>query len=83
MSLALPGCIVIFLSLMAFWKESVVVFMLAGGASMVLGLHWFDVYVTDAGLGISLVLICYSLVCFGFGYKCMFVRKFRIAGDEE
>lgn len=70
-------------SFIAFWKESVVVFMLAGGASMAIGLYWFDSYVSNIGLAIALMLICYSLACFGFAFKCMFTRKFKIAGNED
>ena len=72
MSLIMPGCAVVFLSLLAFWRLNTVLFMLAGGASFMLGLQWYDVYVTDSGLGIALMLIAYAFVCFGFGYKCIF-----------
>lgn len=72
MSLALPGLAVVFFSLMAFWKPNPVLFMLTAGASMMTGLKWFDVYTTDIGLSISLMLIGYSFISFGFAYRFIF-----------
>ena len=80
MSLAFPGLAVVFLSVMAFWKLNTVLFMLAGGASMMLGLFWYDVYTTDVGLSIGLMLIAYSFVCFGFGFRVIFWSGDRIEG---
>lgn len=75
MSLVMVGCAVIFLSLAAFWKLNAVLFMLAGGASMMAGLQWYDVYATDTGLGVSLMFIVYSFVCFSFAFRCLFWRR--------
>ncbi len=66
---------VAFFSVLAFWKHSHLLFMLAGGASMMVGLQWYDVYGTNTGLSISLMLIAYSLVCIAFAFACMFWRE--------
>lgn len=71
--IALEGGAVIFFTVLAYWgKTNALPFMLAAGASMMLGLHWFDVYTTNSGLGISLMLIAYSLVMLGFAYRAIF-----------
>lgn len=80
MSLALALSAVAFFSVMAFWKLNTVLFMLAGGASMMLGLYWYDYYTTNIGLGISIVLIIYSLACMGFGFRCIFWQPKREEG---
>jgi len=74
-SLVLAGCAVIFFSTFAWWKSNAVVFMLAYGASLMLGLYWFDVYTTDLGLAVSLMLIAYALLCCGFAFRCLFWRE--------
>lgn len=59
---------------LAFWKENALVFMVLGGASLMTGLRWFDVYNNEMGLGISLMLIAYSLLCLGLAFRCLFWR---------
>jgi len=75
MSLVLAGSAVVFFSLLAFWKLNPLLFMLAAGASIMLGLEWYDIYLTDLGLAISLMLITYSFVCIGFAFRFIFWRK--------
>ena len=67
MSLVLSGAAVVFFSIMAIKVKELrpVLFMLTAGASIMLGLYWFDVYTTDVGLGISLMIILYSFMCLG------------------
>ena len=77
MSLAIAGAAVVFFSVMAFWKHSALMFMITSGASLMLGLEWYDVYVTDTGLTIGLMLIMYSLVAGAFAYSCMFHTEAR------
>ncbi len=74
MSLVLAGCAVVFFSVIAFWQYNALLFMIAGGSSIILGLYWFDVYTTNMGLTIGLMLILYSLVCIAFAFKCLFWR---------
>ena len=75
MGLIMAGCAVAFFSVLAFWKLYPVLFMIAGGASMMLGLAWFDTYGTNLGLSISLMIILYSLVCIAFAFWTMFKKK--------
>ena len=72
MSLVLAGCVVVFFSVLGFWRLNALPFMLAAGASMMLGLYWYDVYTTNIGLALGLMLIAYSLVCVGFAFRCIF-----------
>ena len=74
MSVAVAGLAVAFFSIIAFWKSNFLMFMLAGGSSLMLGLYWYDVYTTTVGLGISLMLIVYSLVCLGMAFRYIFFR---------
>lgn len=74
MSLLLTGCVVVFFSCLAFWKYNTLLFMVAYGTSLMLGLQWYDVYTTNSGLSVSLMLISYSLVCAGFAFTCIFKR---------
>jgi len=72
MNLVLAGCAIAFFSVLAFWKHNALMFMLAAGASLMTGLYWYDTYTNELGLGISLMLLAYSLVCFGFALGCLF-----------
>jgi len=74
MSLILALSVVAFFSFLGFWRPNPLPFMLAAGASMILGLYWYDVYTTNLGLSVSLMLIMYSLVCIGYAFRCIFFR---------
>jgi len=74
MSLVLAGCAVVFFSALGFWRPNPLPFMLAAGASIMLGLYWYDVYTTNLGLALGLMLIAYSLVCVGFAFRCIFQK---------
>lgn len=65
----------IFFSFLAFWRLNALLFMLAAGTSLMVGLHWYDVYTTPAGLTIGLMLIGYSFVCVAFAFRCLFWRS--------
>lgn len=80
MSLILAGCAVMLFSLLAFWKYNALLFMLTAGASIMVGLQWFDVYTTSTGLAISLMLIAYSFVCIGFAFACIFLKQEKEEG---
>ena len=79
MSLVFAGLALVFLSFMAFWKLNALLFMLAGGASLMVGLQWYDVYTTSTGLTIGLMLIAYALVCIAFAFRCLLWGEF----DED
>ena len=72
MSIALAGCAVVLFSLLSFWKYNAITFMLTAGVSLMLGLGWYDVYSTETGLSISLMLVGYSLACAAFAFACIF-----------
>jgi len=72
MSLVLAGAAVVFFSLIAAWKSNAIVFMVVAGASLMLGLYWFDVYNSGIGLTLSLVFIGYSLLCLGLAFRYIF-----------
>ena len=72
MSLVLEGSALVFFSLLAYWRPNPLPFMLAAGTSLMLGLHWYDVYVTNTGLTVGLMLIVYSFVCVAFAFRCLF-----------
>lgn len=67
--------VVIFFSVMGFWRLNPLLFMLAAGSSLMLGLYWYDAFTDNLGLTIGLMLIVYSLVCAGFAFKCIFWRE--------
>lgn len=65
---------VILLSVLAYWRPHPVSFMGLGAASLMLGLDWYDVYVTSTGMAISLVFIIMFFVCFGYAFTLIFNR---------
>ena len=62
----------VFLSVIAFWRFSASMFMLSAGAGVATGLAWYDVYTTNWGLAIGIMLMAYGLVCLGFAFRCIF-----------
>lgn len=65
----------IFLSFLAFWRPTALLFMLVAGISLMTGLAWFDTYGTSMGLTIALMLIVYSFASVGYAYKCLLWRE--------
>jgi len=65
----------VFLSIMAFWKQKAVLFLLAAAAAIVAGLAWRPEFPGYAGLTNGLVLIGYGIVCLGFALKHMIWGK--------
>jgi len=75
MSLILVGSIVVFFSLLAFWKANAILFIICGGVSLMAGLYSFDVYTSHLGLSISLMIVSYSLLCLGLAFRHIFWRE--------
>ena len=73
----------IFFSVMAFWKENSVMFMLAAGVAILVGFNCYDVETSTWMLGISLVLWVYSIACLIFGLMCMFKGGRQIDSSKE
>ena len=67
---------VIFFSVLAFWRygrlSGALLFMLAGGVGIVTGFTWYDIYTTNWGLTVGLMLITYGIICIGFAFMCIF-----------
>jgi hypothetical protein len=73
----------IFISAIAFWKESHLLYMLAAGTAIMTGLYTPDILggqYTSSNLGISvgLILITLSFLYIAFAIKLMF----HVSGDE-
>jgi hypothetical protein len=66
---------VVGISGLAFWKPMAPIFMILAAMSMMLGLSWYDVHATELGMGISLGLIAYSIVCLGLTYRVIFQAR--------
>ena len=66
---------VVFFSFIAWWQQNTAAFMISAGASLMAGLYWFDVYTTDVGLSISLMLIAYAFLCLGLAFRWIFWRE--------
>lgn len=67
----------ILVSAIAFWRKGpalfmAVIFMVLSGVALMLGLNWYDTYVNELGLAVSLGLLLYSLVCIGGAFGAIF-----------
>ena len=62
-------------SFLAFWKPNAVLFMILAGISIIAGLYWYDLYTTNIGLTMGLMLIAYALFCIGMAFRMMFWRQ--------
>ena len=67
--------VVVFFSLLAFWRYNALLFMLTAGTSVMTGLYWRDTYTTNLGLSIGILLVTYAFICLGFALGCIFGRK--------
>ena len=64
-----------FFSALAFWKSNPVLFIMAGSCAFFNGLNWYDAFGTHEALAISLMLIVYCFICWGFAFKYIFWRE--------
>lgn len=67
--------VVALFGILAFWKLSAPLFMVAAGVSFMTGFYWYDAYTTNIGLTVGLMLAAYGLVCIGFAFRCIFWRE--------
>jgi len=72
---------VAFFSVLAFWKQNAVLFILAGVMGLFTGFIFYDNYVTPYGLAIGLLFLCYSLSCFGWAFRMMIWSEREIEED--
>ena len=64
--------VVVFFSILGFWKANPLPFMLAAGSSIILGCYWYDIYTNHLGLTMGLMLMVYGLICVGYAFRCIF-----------
>jgi hypothetical protein len=70
------ACIpLILFSFLAYWKNHALLFLITAAVSLFVGFKWYDVYVNDTGLAISIGLIAYALVNVGMAIKAMIGRQ--------
>ena len=72
----------VFFSVLGFWRTSAIGFLMAAGASIIVGLVWYDVDVTTRGLAIGLLFMGYSLACLGLAFGAMFSRGKSSPSEE-
>ncbi len=83
MEIALGLVLLIFFSVLAFWRENAVLFYLIAGIALITGLTWYDTYGTPEGMTISLCLIAYSIMSLIFGFRYLFSIKKSEEEEEE
>jgi len=66
---------IVALSFMAYWKPHGVLFAIIAGMSLMTGLEWYNVQVTNLGLSISVMLIGYSFLAIGFSYRVILTSR--------
>ena len=65
----------IFFSVIAFWRDNSIMFLLAAGVAVSVGFGFYDIESSPFTFGIALVIWAYSIVCLIFGLMCMFKRR--------
>ena len=73
----------VMLSVLAFWKEAAVPFMVAGAVGLATAFYWYDTYTNNFGLAVSLVLLALSLYYLAVAFRAMFIRVTRSEGADE
>ena len=71
------------LSAFAFWQSSPVLFMVSGAVGLGTAFYWYDRFVNNFGLAISLTLIALSLYYFGVAFRAIFKRWVMRADEDE
>ena len=72
MQIALTLGVLMIVSVLAFWRPNPILFMVMAGISIALGFNWYDVYLTNLGLTVGLMLIAFSLYCIGMAFRMLF-----------
>ena len=70
---------VVFMTILAIWKENYILFLITFGIAWVTGLNSPDIisgnYVTNGmGITVGLCLIAYAFFCVGMAFRLMFWR---------
>ncbi len=75
LSLAVTFLPLALFSILAFWRNHGLLYILTAAVSLFVGFSWYDTYTTDMGLTISICLFGYALVCIGMAIRSMIQRK--------
>lgn len=67
LSLGMALTVLMFFSVLAFWKQSPILFMLLAGIDVMAGFYCFDVKPDMFWLGLGILLIGYAIACLGTG----------------
>lgn len=59
----------VLLSIIAWWRNQPVLFILSGALSLVTGLWWRSQYDSSLGMATALSLIAYWLLCWGMALR--------------
>jgi len=63
------------MAILAFWKPNPILFMVSGGVAMMSGLYWFDIYTTNLGMAVGMMLIAFSLYSIGMAFRLLFWNR--------
>ena len=75
LSLVIACIPLVLFSVLAYWKNHALLFLILAANSLFVGLKWYDIYVNDTGLAISIGLIAYALVNIGMAIKAMIGKR--------
>lgn len=59
-------------SVLALWKPNPVLFLINAGIAVMTGLEYFNLYVSNQGLAVSLMIIAYSIYCIAMAFRMIF-----------
>lgn len=70
----------VMLSVLAFWKEAAVPFMVAGAVGLATAFYWYDTYTNTFGMAVSLALVALSLYYMATAFRSMYGRR---SGEKD
>ncbi len=75
LSLAIMCIPLALFSLLAYWKNIPLLYIILSAISLFVGFKWYDVYTDDTGLAISIGLIAFALVNIGRAIQAMIGKR--------
>jgi len=75
LSLAIMCIPLALFSILAYWKNHAMLFLILAAVSLFVGFKWYDIYTNDTGLVISICLMAYSLVNIGMAIKALIGKR--------
>jgi hypothetical protein len=61
--------------ILTFWRKDIILYLITAPISISMGLAWYDIYKTPAGLIMSISLILLGAYCFALGIINMLKGK--------